>query len=89
MLKVLNIFLHLTSSQEFNKASNYAFPYYLEFCFMKMKNISALQKSHKEGGQRTGLWGGQMEPTYGSAAGVVGARRENNDYIIELTPGWR
>ena len=26
----------------------------------------ALQKSHKEGGQRTGLWSGRYEPSYGA-----------------------
>ena len=40
-----------------------------------------LQHSHKESQQRTGLWG-ECE-----AAGP--SRRDHNEYVIELSPGWR
>ena len=39
----------------------------------------ALQKSHKEGGQRTGLWSGRYEPSYG-------ARQEEQPREAEGSP---
>ena len=51
--------------------------------YMKWKvETLALQKSHKEEVQKTGLWASNLEPTYGR-------RKDNNEYVIELSPGWR
>ena len=47
---------------------------------MKVETLE-LQHSHKETQQRTGLWG-ETE-----AAGH--SRRDQNEYSIELSPGWR
>ena len=47
----------------------------------------ALQKSHKESQQRTGLWGADRQ--FAASYGAGGRPRDNNEYIIELTPGWR
>ena len=40
----------------------------------------ALQQSHKESEQRTGLWGQYREGE---------ARRDSNEYRVELSQGWR
>ena len=42
----------------------------------------ALQHSHKESQQTTGLWG-----QYGQGEGQ--GRRDSNEYIVELSEGWR
>ena len=48
--------------------------------YMKWKKETlAIQKSHKEGKQRTGLW-----QDFGDVK-----LRDRNDYVIELSPGWR
>ena len=45
------------------------------------KETLAIQKSHKEGQQRTGLW-----QDFGD---VKVKTRDPNEYVIELSPGWR
>ena len=47
------------------------------------KETLAIQKSHKEGQQRTGLW-----QDFGDVK-VKEKKRDPNEYVIELSPGWR
>ena len=42
----------------------------------------ALQHSHKEGQQSTGLWAEYQ-------AGGGPGRQDSNEYVIELSQGWR
>ena len=46
----------------------------------------ALQKSHKEGGQRTGLWSGRYEPSYGARQEELsGILRDHWTDTLEMT----
>ena len=50
--------------------------------YMKWKRETlAIQRSHKEGNQRTGLWQ--------EFADVKVKARDPNEYVIEMSPGWR
>ena len=50
--------------------------------YMKWKRETlAIQRSHKEGHQRTGLWQ--------EFADVKVKARDPNEYVIEMSPGWR
>ena len=57
-----------------------------DYMMWKVETL-ALQKSHKESQQRTGLWGADRQ--FAASYGAGGRPRDNNEYIIELTPGWR
>ena len=52
--------------------------------YMKWKKETlAIQRSHKEAQQRTGLWQDFKEVK------VKEKIRDPNEYVIELSPGWR